>query len=107
MNNFSADPRGDASPGMEEPSPDETVVSAESRFSEPRPLRPVGPGRPAESALVPSAEAASTALRAADHLSHARTPEVAADDPWVEAAGAGHAARDSRRGTAVGPDVVV
>src|SRR4051794_5858260 len=85
MNHFSADSRGDASPGMEEPSPDETVVSAEPRFSEPRPLRPVGPGRQAASALVPSAESASTALRAADHLVLARTPEIAADDAWVEA----------------------
>jgi len=33
MNSFSADPRGDVSPDIDEPSPDETVVSAESRFS--------------------------------------------------------------------------
>ena len=63
-------------PPTGEPTPDET---------EPRRLRPVGPGRDAETALVPSSEAASAALRAADHLGLVRTPEIAADDPWAEA----------------------
>ncbi|MFL5714742.1 MAG: CHAD domain-containing protein [Chloroflexota bacterium] len=84
MSTYSADQAGEPSPSTE-PTPDRTPISAEPRFSEPRPLRPVGPGRHVEPALVPSAEAASTALRAADHLALARTPEVAADDVWVEA----------------------
>ena len=72
-------------PPAGEPSPDETEPASGPRLPEPRHLRAVGPGRVADGALVPSTEAASAALRAADHLGLARTPEVAADDPWAEA----------------------
>ena len=68
-----------------EPSSDEAESSPGLGLPEPRRLRAVGPGRGAEAALVPSTEAASAALRAADHLGLARAPEVSADDPWAEA----------------------
>jgi len=68
-----------------EPSPDEAESSSGLGLPEPRRLRAVGPGRAAQAALIPSTEAASAALRAADHLGLARAPEVSADDPWAEA----------------------
>lgn len=68
---------------MGHPPPDEADAAPSTGPAEPRRLRAVGPGR--ERPVIASADAARAALQASERLGVARTPEVAADDPWAEA----------------------
>ena len=61
----------------------DVVSPADETAAAPRPLRAVGPGR--DPAALSDAEISQAAQVAVEHLNVARSPEVAADDPWAEA----------------------